>query len=116
MKKSTLNFVFTIVFVLCTALFGFAQNLMINGDLESWTAGEPDGWGVIENISQETTTIHGGASSANHTSDEGTKDFQQEITDIQPGTDYTISYWYHDNDPQQELEYGRNGLILMARH
>ncbi len=100
MKKSTLNFVFTIVFVLCTALFGFAQNLVINGDLESWTAGEPDGWGVIENISQETTTIHGGASSANHTSDEGTKDFQQEITDIQPGTDYTISYWYHDNDPQ----------------
>lgn len=99
MKKSTLSFVIAFASLLIASI-AMGQNLMINGDLESWTAGEPDGWGVIENISQETTTIHGGASSANHTSDEGTKDFQQEIPDIQPGTDYTISYWYHDNDPQ----------------
>jgi len=79
--------------------FAQAQNLMVNGDLESWTGGEPDGWDVIENISQETTTVHTGSSSAAHTSDQTTKDFRQEIEGIQGGQEYNISYWYYDNDP-----------------
>jgi hypothetical protein len=76
-----------------------AQNLVVNGDLESWTGGQPDGWTVIENIAQETTTVHGGTSSARHTSEASTKDFQQVIGGIQEGQEYTISYWYYDNDP-----------------
>jgi hypothetical protein len=76
-----------------------SQNLVVNGDLESWTAGVPDGWGLYENISQETTTVHGGNSSAKHTSASTTKKFNQELSGIEEGQEYTISYWYYDNDP-----------------
>ena len=75
-------------------LFGFqlaqSQNLVVNGDLESWTAGEPDGWTVVENITQETTNIHGGASAASHMSASSTKDLQQLVEGIQGGQEYTI--------------------------
>ena len=77
-----------------------SQNLMINGDLESWTGGDPDGWTKAENITQESTIIHGGSYSAKHTSDEGTKDFQQDVTAVQAGQEYTISYWFLDNDSE----------------
>ena len=76
-----------------------AQNLVVNGDLEAWTGGLPDGWTVTENITQESGTVHGGTYSAKHTSEATTKDFQQVIGDIQAGEEYTISYWYYDNDP-----------------
>ena len=78
-----------------------SQNLMINGDLESWTGGEPDGWTLFQNISQESTIIHGGTYSAKQTSENSSKKFQQEITmGVQGGQEYTISYWFLDNDPQ----------------
>ncbi|MEZ5195694.1 MAG: choice-of-anchor J domain-containing protein [Bacteroidales bacterium] len=89
-----------------------AQNIVVNGDLESWTAGEPDGWTKAENISQETTLVHGGSSSAKHTSESSTKDFQQILSGIQEGTEYTISYWYYDNDPSARTRlwcYWRSG-------
>ena len=100
MKKSAFNFVFVLTLIIFTASSGIAQNLMINGDLESWTAGVPDGWTNVENITQESTIIHGGSYSAKHTSAQSTKDFQQVIDGIQGGQEYTISYWYMDNDPQ----------------
>ncbi|MCD4698380.1 MAG: DUF5017 domain-containing protein, partial [Bacteroidales bacterium] len=91
-------------FSLIGLLFSFttvvAQNLMLNGDLENWTGGVPDNWAVVENIYQESTTVHGGSYSAGHTSDQLTKDFQQLVTGVAAGTEYTISYWYFDNDPQ----------------
>ena len=76
-----------------------SQNLVVNGDLESWTAGVPDGWGLVENITQETTIVHGGNSSAKHTSTTTSKKFNQELSGIVAGQEYTISYWYYDNDP-----------------
>lgn len=76
-----------------------SQNLVVNGDLESWTGGVPDGWGLIENISQSSTTVHGGTYSAAHTSAATTKKFNQEIGGVEEGQEYTISYWYYDNDP-----------------
>ena len=84
-------------------VFGFssvtqAQNLVVNGDLETWSGGTPDGWAKAENIEQETTNIHGGSSSAKHISDETTKDLQQDIMGIQEGEEYNISYWFLDND------------------
>jgi hypothetical protein len=81
-------------------LFGIvpAQNLVVNGDLESWSGGLPTGWNVTENISQESTVVHGGSFSARHTSASSTMDFQQVISGIQGGQEYTISYWFYDND------------------
>jgi hypothetical protein len=119
MKKSTLNFVFVLALVLCTVTFGLTQNMMINGDLESWTAGNPDGWTNAENISQESTLIHGGNYSAKHTSDETTKDFQQVISGIQAGQEYTISYWYLDNDTEARYRiwsYWLSGEVTLPDH
>ena len=78
-----------------------AQELVLNGDLELWDdPNTPTSWTKAENISQETDPVHGGTYSAGHTSADGTKDFQQEISGITAGTNYTISYFYLDNDPQ----------------
>ena len=103
-------------------LFGqvlIAQNLVVNGDLESWTGGEPDGWQKIENITQESTVVHGGSYSAKHTSEQTTKDFSQDITGIQGGTEYTISYWYLDNDPEARTRiwsYWLQGSTTLPDH
>ncbi len=77
---------------------------MVNGDIESWTAGAPNGWALTENISQESTTVHGGSFSAKHTSSpDGAKKFQQVVSGIQAGQDYTISYWHFDDDAQAKM-------------
>ncbi len=99
MIKSFLLSFIAAAFFICLGSTAQSQNLVVNGDLESWTAGAPDGWGIIENITQETTTVHGGTSSARHTSTTSTKKFQQELSGIVAGQEYTISYWYYDNDP-----------------
>ncbi|MBN2174223.1 MAG: choice-of-anchor J domain-containing protein [Bacteroidales bacterium] len=93
-------FIFSIAIFISGLLNVMGQNLVVNGDLESWTGGVPDGWTVYENITQESTNIHGGSYSARHTSADGTMDFQQMITGVQGGADYTISYWFLDNDPE----------------
>jgi len=95
----------TILAITFLMVFGFssvtqAQNLVVNGDLETWSGGTPDGWVKVENISQETTIIHGGSSSAKHISDEASKDLQQDIMGIQEGEEYTINYWFLDNDSE----------------
>ncbi|WBW96483.1 chitobiase/beta-hexosaminidase C-terminal domain-containing protein [Oceanirhabdus sp. W0125-5] len=75
------------------------NNMFTNGGAEGWTNGKPDGWnGKIENISQSTEQVHGGTYSIKHTSASGTKDFSSVIYDVEPGQEYTISYWYYDND------------------
>ncbi|MCD4730160.1 MAG: DUF5017 domain-containing protein, partial [Bacteroidales bacterium] len=100
MKKHVLSFALTLALTLGFSFLSNGQNLVINGDLESWTAGLPDGWTNAENISQESTIFHGGANSARHTSASSTKDFQQVIDGIQAGQEYAISYWYLDNDTE----------------
>jgi hypothetical protein len=99
MKTSILTIVFAVLISLGISLNISAQNLVVNGDMESWTGGVPDSWVKAENISQESTTIHGGSYSASHTSDATTKDLMQEMAGVEGGQEYTISYWYFDNDP-----------------
>jgi hypothetical protein len=99
MTKSFLLPLLAVSIIFCFGNLAKSQNIVVNGDLESWTAGAPDGWGLIENITQETTTVHGGSSSARHTSASTTKKFNQELSGIEEGVEYTISYWYYDNDP-----------------
>ncbi len=76
-----------------------AQELVVNGDLELWDdPNNPTSWDKAESISQATTPIHGGTYSAGHTSsDSGTQDFQQNISGIVGGANYTISYYFLDN-------------------
>ena len=76
-----------------------AQNLVTNGNLESWTADVPDNWSHVENITQESTIVYEGTYSARHQSASGTQDFGHEtITGIVAGGTYILSYYYFDND------------------
>lgn len=102
MKKSLFYFAFTLILMLSFSILSNGQNnLAVNGDLEVWTAGAPDGWNLTENISQESTIVNGGSFSAKHTSsDVGSQKFQQIVSGIQAGQDYTISYSYYDDDAQ----------------
>ena len=74
--------------------------MISNGDLELWTGGVPDNWDHVENITQDSTIVHGGTYSARHeSSSSDTKDFGHEYTaGITAGNDYTLSYYYFDND------------------
>ena len=88
MKKT-----YILLLTLTITSLSFGQEIMLNGDFESWDdANTPTSFTKIENIEQETVEFHGGANSAKHTG--GTKDLGQTITGIIPGASYTISLWY----------------------
>ncbi|MBZ0241632.1 MAG: choice-of-anchor J domain-containing protein, partial [Bacteroidales bacterium] len=92
--------IFTLLAMSLVAFFSVAQaqNLVVNGDLESWTSDtEPTGWTKVENVSKESTVVHGGSFAAKHVSGESTLDFSQDVVGIEAGTTYTISYFYYDN-------------------
>ncbi len=97
MKK----FVILTAFLMLFTIFVFADDAMQNGDFESWTNSLPDGWTTIDsgiNVTQESTTIHGGSYSASVEVTTGTQsntDFRQDVT-VTAGTEYSISVWvYH---------------------
>lgn len=93
-------FLMLFAFIAMPASIVLGQNIVINGDLELWDdPSTPTSWDKAENISQETTPVHGGTYSAGHTSADGTKDLQQNITGVVGGANYTISYYYLDNSP-----------------
>jgi len=100
MKRIIISTAFTIALIFGISLTLKAQNLVVNPGMEAWTGGAPDGWIKAENITQENTIIHEGSSSAKHTSETTTKDLQQDITGILEGSEYTISYWFLDNDTE----------------
>lgn len=97
MNKSVFTFLLVTVFALTLSVQG--QNLVENGNLETWSTDVlPDGWDKAESITKESTTIHGGSYAAKHTSGDGTLDFQQDVEGITGGGTYTITYFFLDND------------------
>jgi len=99
MRKFTI-LLFVSLFALVTAPQVFAQDLMINGNLELWDdPNTPTDWDNAESITQEDALIHGDDYSAKHTSASGTQDFQQVVEGVVAGENYTITYYYLDNDP-----------------
>ena len=95
MKKLILFVSFIFIASLC-----YGQNMITNGDLETWTdPSTPASWDLAQNVSQESVTVHGGTYSAKHESATGTKYFGHEYTTgITAGNDFTLSYYYLDND------------------
>lgn len=97
MKKITFLTFIVLAFVVGSANFATAQNLMTNGDLETWTdANTPTDWDKAESVTQESGTIHGGIFSAKQQA--GTKDLMQNVAGIIGGETYVITYYYLDND------------------
>lgn len=98
MKK--LLSLFTIVAFSLLSFQGIGQNMVTNGDLESWdNATTPTGWTLYDNISQESTEVHGGTYSAAQQSDASSQKFRQDLGGIVGGQTYHIVYYYKDNDP-----------------
>jgi len=92
----------------------FGQELLLNGDFESWDdSNTPTSFTKIENIDQESTEVHSGNYAAKHTG--GTNDLGQTITGIVPGNSYTISLWYKveagtgDGTDARIWSYWKNG-------
>ena len=84
---------YVLILSLTISSLSFGQEIMLNGNFESWdNATTPTSYSKAESTEQETTKIHGGSNSAKHTG--GTKDIAQTITGIIPGSSYTISLWY----------------------
>lgn len=87
---------------LATCLFAaFAANAqVVNGDFESWTSGQPDGWSTIDSgisVSQSAVSYSGNAAAAItvNTGTQGNTDFRQTVN-VTAGESYTFSTWvYH---------------------
>ncbi|MCF1191078.1 T9SS type A sorting domain-containing protein [Mangrovimonas sp. AS39] len=85
--------IYLLLILLITSAVSFGQEVLVNGDFESWDdVNTPTGWTIYEDIEQESTEINGGTYSAKQTG--GRSDLRQVITGITPGTSYTISLWY----------------------
>lgn len=83
-----------------------AQNVVTNGGFENWntaTPSAPEGWLITlgangGSVTQETTIVQEGTSSAKLTAPTGTGNNRVGFTDIPvvAGTSYSIVYWYND--------------------
>ncbi len=92
MKRKLLVNLLSAVAMLFFWQAGFAQNLLSNGNMESWTGTTLAGWTTVQGISQETTIVHGGIYSAKQIG--GTKKLGQTIN-VTPGDTLDISIWYY---------------------
>ena len=80
-------------FSLLLTLTCFGQELLVNGDFETWdNANTPTNWNQAVNVDQESIEIHGGSNAIKHTG--GTSELEQDIPGIISGKSYTISLWY----------------------
>ncbi|WP_054852539.1 T9SS type A sorting domain-containing protein [Olleya sp. ITB9] len=71
----------------------FGQELLVNGDFESWTdTTTPENYELIQSVEQEATEVHTGTYAVKHTG--GTSKLSQTVTGVTAGTSYTISLWY----------------------
>jgi len=100
MKKKYFSFIMILI------LMGFgvvqAQNLVVNGDFENWTAGTADNWladGGAITIMQNTTTVESGTSSCEVT---WTSQDNQYLTSdpfmVTAGVEINANFWVYDNE------------------
>jgi hypothetical protein len=90
MKK---NYIFILLLAFCFSNLSFGQEMLLNGDFENWDDDTtPTSWTKVENITKESTEIHGGSFSAKHVG--GTKKLAQTIEGVIAGNSYTMTLWY----------------------
>ncbi|WP_430928613.1 T9SS type A sorting domain-containing protein [Polaribacter marinivivus] len=109
MKK---NYFLTLLITFCFSYLAIAQELLVNGDFESWDdSTSPTSWSKAENTTQESTEVRSGTYSAKMTAS-GTKDIAQTIGGIIAGESYTITLWYKvasgDNTDARIWSYWRD--------
>ncbi len=88
----------TIVLSLLVSVSLIGQNLVVNGDFESWdNTTTPASWDLFDNVSQESSIIHGGTYSAAQMSADASQKLRQDVFSVIGGQEYVISYYYLDN-------------------
>ncbi len=101
--------IFTVLIALSAMSFSDAQNLISNGNLETWTdpAAKPDGWFSMAGGAKETTSVHGGNNSAKISPVAVNTNGNLDYIDVAAtgNTDYTVSYWVLDNDPNARARH-----------
>lgn len=110
--KSILRLAFMILGV-AAVQFSFAQELMNNKGLESWTSMTvPEFWDKAESTEQDAVSPQEGTYSAKIVAT-GTRDLAQIVTGIAPGDEVTISFWYKvsagDNTSARIWSYWEQG-------
>lgn len=99
--------IYSLALLALTTIAVNAQNLVVNGGLESWSnSTTADGFTPVTSgtfssnnfLTQEITIQHSGSFSAGHTSQTSTQVFANQEIAVTPGHSYTISYWVLDND------------------
>ncbi|GEM_PF-299545 len=109
----------TILMVLAFMIYGFngwGQNIVSNGDFESWTGGTPDSWTTIDGgitVTEETTIIHGGNSSASvdvTTGSQSNTDFRQNVNVIN-GHNYSVSVWIYHTEGHMKARLYVDGYL-----
>ena len=104
MRKNYAKSIFLTVLLFLFGMAGtaVAQNLLTNGDMETWDGDTPTGWNRMKTgitVAKETSIVHGGAASAavTVTGNKAETDFgQDQQIIVQAGKTYNFSVWsYH---------------------
>ncbi|MEJ2593617.1 MAG: lamin tail domain-containing protein [bacterium] len=112
---------FLYVFLALAGISLHGQNLVTNGDFESWTGGDPDGWTTIEvgiDVTEETTIVHGGSSSASIdvlTGTQGDTDFRQDIA-VEESKVYDVSVWVYHTEGHVAARLYVDGYLNYSDH
>lgn len=106
---------YLLTFTVLTGLLSFGQELLVNGDFETWTSSTvPTSWTTAVNVTQETTIFHGGANAAKQ-APTATSAISQKITGLTPGETITLSLWYKASgdgtDARIWSKWGNNGTL-----
>ena len=104
---------FTFLLILFFTYIGNSQ--VVNGNFESWTSGSPDNWtmGTGITVAQETTTIHGGSSSASvnvTTATQANTDFRNSTLNVVSGTEYAFSCFVYHTEGHVKARWYIDGI------
>lgn len=108
---------YTLFFTILITSYTFGQELLTNGDLESWDdSTTPTGYSQAESAEQESTTVHGGTYSLKIVA--GSRRDLTQNASIEPGESYTISLWYYvesgDGSDARIWSYWLNGTSTVS--
>ena len=109
---------YILFFSILTTSFIFSQEMLLNGNFESWDdTSTPTSYSKAESTTQETTQIHGGTYSAKQLVT-STQDIAQDISGIISGNSYTITIWYKveagDGSDARIWSYWLNGTSTVT--